>query len=199
MSAKELLVGFCMSAVLASVAKGGQPRPKPLSIGDPAPDFQGVQLEEDDAEKTFALASFKDSKLLVVCFTCTRCPFSRAYEDRFNTFAEDYKKKGVKFVAINVNRDENAKMIRSRRDEKGFKFPYLYDASGKSARSYRATTTPELFVFDKDRKLVYHGAFDDSLTKPSRDYVHDAVDRVLSGRRPLRMRTTPYGTPILLR
>lgn len=152
-----------------------------LEIGAKAPEFKGLPGVDG---KEYSLDAMKDAKAIVVCFTCNQCPVAVAYEDRFVEFQKKYADKGVKFVAINANKaSEDLAVMKTRAEEKGFNFPYIYDASGKSATEYGAKVTPHIFVLDAERKVAYVGAFDDSQTKPSKTYVADAVDAILAGKK----------------
>ncbi|MEQ8787713.1 MAG: thioredoxin family protein [Pirellulaceae bacterium] len=172
-----LKTAFSFVAVLALVSTAVAA--DKLAIGDKAPDFSATTT----AGKEIALGDYKDAKVVVVNFTCNICPVAVAYEDRFIEFAKEYQDKGVAFVAINVNTTEDLEAMKQRAEEKGFNFPYAYDASGDSCRAYGAQVTPHLFVLDKDRTLAYVGAFDDSMKKPTKTYVKDAVDALLSGKK----------------
>jgi peroxiredoxin len=168
-------------AVLAVSAQAA-----PLKVGSPAPNFSG--LESADG-KSVSLADFKDKDVLVVTITCNHCPVAIAYQDRLIDLAKTYgpdSKVGI--VAINVNNAEEDKLdkMKERAKEKGFRFPYAYDPSQKIARDLGASVTPEFFVFNKERKLVYSGAMDDSMNadKVTKHYVTDAVDAALKGEAP---------------
>jgi peroxiredoxin len=152
-----------------------------LEIGAKAPTFAGLPGVDG---KECSLDGMKDAKAIVVCFTCNKCPVAVAYEDRFVEFQKKYAEKGVKFVAINCNKNsENLEVMKTRAEEKGFNFPYVYDASGKIATEYGAKVTPHLYVLDGDRKVAYVGAFDDSQQKATKHYVADAVDAILAGKK----------------
>lgn len=141
---------------------------KGMPLGTPAPSFslRGVD------DKTWSLDSFADADALVVVFTCNHCPYAIASEDRLVELQRDYADRGVRFVAINPNDDKNypddsfAKM-KVRAAEKGFNFPYLRDETQDVARAYDAACTPDIFVFDRDRKLVYNGRIDDNWKVPA--------------------------------
>ena len=163
------LVGFSASAFAADLASG-----------DKAPDIKGLPGVDG---KAFNLSDAKDAKVVVVCFTCNRCPMSVAYEDRFIEFTKKFSAKGVKFVAINVHSDEDVKAMKQRAEEKGFNFPYVYDESQTSARSYGAKKTPHMFVLDQSRTVAYVGAFDNDPDKPTKTYVADAVEALLAGKK----------------
>jgi peroxiredoxin len=152
-----------------------------LEIGAKAPEFKALPGTDG---KEYSLDGMKDAKAIVVCFTCNRCPVAIDYEDRFVEFQKKYADKGVKFVAINPNKNsEDLAAMKQRAEEKGFNFPYVFDASGKSATEYGAKVTPHLFVLDGARKVAYVGAFDDSAQNPSKHYVADAVDAILAGKK----------------
>jgi peroxiredoxin len=165
-----------------------------LATGDKAP---GIAAETT-AGKKISLDDYKDAKLVVVCFTCNVCPVAVAYEDRFIEFTKQYQDKGVQFVAINVNTSENLEAMKQRAEEKGFNFPYAYDATGDSCRAYGAKVTPHLYVLDKDRTIAYQGAFDDdnSGKKVQATHLKDAVDALLAGKSVEVSTTTARGCGI---
>lgn len=151
-----------------------------------APDFL---LSATDGG-TYSLASFEDAEVLVIVFTCNHCPYAVAAEDRLIDIQNRYKDKGVQFAAINPNdaelypEDSFENMVMRHR-EKNFPFPYLYDESQEVARAYSAVCTPDIFVFDRARKLKYNGRIDDNWQDPERvtrrDLEH-ALDDILAGR-----------------
>lgn len=156
---------------------------KKLNIGDPAPTWE--KLEATDGRR-YSLSDWKDKDVLVVVFTCNSCIVAENYEDRFIAFAAECNKPDsrVGFVAINVNtgKADALPAMKERAARKKFNFPYLYDPSQKTAIDYGALFTPECFVLNKDRKVVYMGAFDDKIVNPQRHYVADAVTAALAGR-----------------
>jgi peroxiredoxin len=165
-----------------------------LEVGAKAPDFKGLPGTDG---KEYSLGEMKDAKAVVVCFTCNQCPVAVAYEDRFVEFTKKYEGKGVKFVAINANKaSEDLAAMKTRAEEKGFNFPYVYDKSGASATEYGARVTPHLFVIDGNGKIAYVGAFDDKQNNPSKHYVADAVDAVLAGKTPEVTKTKAVGCGI---
>lgn len=172
-----------------------------LDIGKPAPawkDLPGVD------GKKHSLTDLKN-EVVVVVFTCNSCPYATDYEDRIIAFAnkfcvakeapspvEDQQAKKrkprprVALVAINVNKvDEDLlPAMKKRAAKKKFSFPYLFDETQQIAKDFGAIWTPEFFVLDKDRKVVYMGALDDSTDakKVSKHYVQDAVLATLDGK-----------------
>jgi peroxiredoxin len=169
------------AAVLAVSAQAA-----PLKVGSPAPKFSGLETADG---KSVSMSDFKDKDVLVVCITCNHCPVAIAYQDRLVAFAKKYcgPDGKVGLVAINVNNTEADKLPKMKdvAKEKGFKFPYAYDPSQKIARELGAAVTPEFFVFDKERRLVYTGAMDDAMTgEVTKHYLTDAVDAALKGETP---------------
>jgi len=193
---RKVIVPALVVALVSMLAMSGVVRAGELEVGDKAPDFKAKGVDG----KTYSLKDFKDAKVVVVCFTCNKCPVAVDYEDRFIGFAKKYKKKPVAFVALNVNHNEDLKAMKERAEAKDFNFPYAYDASGDAARAYGATNTPHLFVLDKDRKVAYVGAFDDARDPDSakKNYVNSAVDALLAGKKPETQSTPAVGCSIKL-
>jgi len=157
-----------------------------LAPGTPAPSFAG--LEGVDG-KRWGLGDFADAEALVIVFTCNHCPVAKAYEDRLVAIDRDYRPKGVRLVAINPNDaerypDDSLAAMKERAAAKGFGFPYLQDATQEVAKGYGAACTPDPFVFDEERKLVYNGRIDDNWKDPSAVTTRDlrkVLDAVLAG------------------
>lgn len=159
---------------------------KVLRPGDNAPAW--TDLEGTDGKK-HSLASLKGKDVVVVVFTCNSCPVAEGYEDRIIAFANKHAANAdakVAVVAINVNtgKDDALPAMKERAEKKKFPFPYLYDPSQEIARKYGAMFTPEFFVLDKDRKVVYTGAMDDKSPpgEPKAAYLEDAVKAALAGK-----------------
>jgi peroxiredoxin len=156
-----------------------------LTIGQTAPAWS--DLPGTDGAK-HSLADLKDKDVVVMVITCNHCTIAVRYEDRILEFVKQFADKKVALVAINVNHrpaDRLPKM-QERAQKKGFTFPYLFDESQAVGLAYGATVTPEFFVLDRQRKLVYMGAMDDS-TDPqmvTKNYLRDAVEAVLQGKAP---------------
>ncbi|MBN2133818.1 MAG: thioredoxin family protein [Sedimentisphaerales bacterium] len=158
-----------------------------LPLGTPMPHF----ALPDTRGQTVSPADCNEAEALLVVFMCNHCPFVKHIIDDFVELAKAYQGRGVAVAAINSNDveaypdDRPDKMARLAA-ETGFPFPYLYDATQEVARSYRAACTPDFFLFDKDRRLVYRGQMDDS--RPGNDApitgadLRAALDAVLAGR-----------------
>lgn len=158
---------------------------KTLNVGDAAPTWK--DLPGADGQK-HSLADLADKDVVVTVFTCNSCPYAVDYEDRLIEFARQHAgpESRVALVAINVNRIEEDQLpaMKARAAEKGFNFPYLYDESQEIARRFGALRTPESYVLDKERRIIYMGAMDDSpdIRKVRLKYMEDAVAAALEGK-----------------
>lgn len=171
-----------------------------LSAGDQAPAWQ--DLPGIDGKK-HSLADLKDKDVVVVVFTCTSCPIAEDYEDRIVAFAKKHttaKDSKVALVAINVNTipEDRLPAMKERAEKKGFTFPYLYDETQKIAKAFGAVYTPEFFVLNKERKVVYLGAMDDR-NNPEQvkvNFLEPAVQAALAGKMPETKETLGRGCKI---
>jgi len=156
-----------------------------MALGTKAPDFSLPGVDG----KTWSLDDFREAQALVVVFTCNHCPYAIAAEDRLLELSRDYAERGVRVVAINPNDAEkyaadSFDAMKTRAREKGFDFPYLVDATQHIARAYDAACTPDLFVFDAEKKLTYNGRLDDNWQDASavtRQDLRRAIDATLAG------------------
>ncbi len=184
---------FALSSTPASAAKFN----KKVDIGDKAADWKDLKGTDG---KAHSLGDYKKADVLVIAFSCNHCPVANAYEDRFNKLAEDYRDKKVRFVAISVSDMpvDSLENMAKRAKEQGYKFDYLQDLSQASARAYGALVTPHLFVLDKNRKIAYMGAFDDSMNpaEVKKHYVRDAVEALLAGKQPEIKESLQFGCGI---
>jgi peroxiredoxin len=135
-----------------------------VSLGTSAPDFS---LIEPATGRTVSLSDFSSSPALVVAFLCNHCPYVQHLRTGLAQFTQDYLPGSMAFVGISSNdaneykADAPDKMAREARAA-GWKFPYLYDETQETAKAYKAACTPDFFLYDGRRKLVYRGQFDDS-------------------------------------
>jgi peroxiredoxin len=158
-----------------------------LALGTLAPEFR----LPDTNGKLVALSDFKDAPALVVAFICNHCPYVKHIRSGLAQFGRDMQGKGVAVVAINSNNaathpaDSPAKMKDEVR-EAGYVFPYLHDESQSVAKAYRAACTPDFYLFDRARRLVYRGQFDASRPGNGQPVtgadLRAAVEAALSGR-----------------
>lgn len=161
----------------------------PIAIGVKAADF----ALSDARGQAHRLADYSDKPALLVAFISNRCPFVVLLRESFAQFGREYEAKGLQIIAINSNDaaahpEETLERVGQEVEQYGYTFPYLKDASQDVAKSYGAACTPDFFLFDADRKLVYHGQFDDARPGNGKDVtgadLRAAVDAVISGTRP---------------
>lgn len=146
------------------------------------PDPEGQWVSFDD---------FKEAPALLVFFICNHCPFVKHIRSHLAQLTREYQARGVAMVGINSNdvlsypEDAPAKMAEEIKAT-GYAFPYLYDESQEVARAYRAACTPDFYLFDRDRRLVYRGQLDDSRPNNGRPVsgadLRAALEAVLAGR-----------------
>jgi peroxiredoxin len=134
-----------------------------LELGTAAPDFRLAGFDG----KVIALDDFRDARGLVIAFICNHCPFVKHIRNEFARFAREYQPQGIAVVAINSNDilaypEDGPEGMAAEARSAGYTFPYLLDETQAVAKAYRAACTPDLFLFDAQRKLVYRGQFDDS-------------------------------------
>ena len=181
-----------------------------LAIGAAAPAFSLLGVDG----KTYTLASFKNSPVLVIVFTCNHCPTAQAYEDRLIQLKKDYGNKGVAVVAIMPNdpssitlneldysdMSDSYEEMKLRARQKHFNFPYLYDGKTQSvSKAYGPAVTPHVFIFDKARKLRYQGRIDD-MEKPSKTPTsydtREAIEALLNNKEVGNAATKVFGCSV---
>jgi peroxiredoxin len=161
-----------------------------LSLGVQAPPFS---LPDTRTGDTVSIGDFADRRALLVMFICNHCPYVKHVADALAALGRDYAEKSVAIVGISANDArshpaDHPDRMKEEAEARGYVFPYLHDESQEVARAYGAACTPDFYLFDAERTLVYHGQFDDS--RPSnykpvtgRD-VRAAIDAVLAGDTP---------------
>ena len=177
-----------------------QSGPDTLPIGSPAPDFN----LPGTYGQSYSLASFADSRAVVLAFTCNHCPYAQAYEGRFKSLVDQYASQGAAFAAINPNDaehypDDSFLNMKKRAKAEGFNFPYLRDDDQSVAKAYGAVCTPHYFVLNGERKIVYEGRLDDNWQEPSAATTTDLADAmtaVLAGDPVSTPNTGPMGCSI---
>nr|WP_235906155.1 thioredoxin family protein [Patiriisocius marinistellae] len=162
---------------------------KGYKVGDVATDFK---LKDVDGEMV-SMADYKDAKGYIVIFTCNTCPFAVASEDRINALDKKYKVLGYPVIAVNPNDpkvqpDDTYELMQAKAKDKGFTFPYLYDANDKVYATYGATKTPHVYLLKKEDNgnvVKYIGAIDDNVRNASsvkETFLANAVDELLAGK-----------------
>ena len=157
-----------------------------VTLGTQAPTF----VLPDTEGKIKRLSDFFDAPALLVIFMCNHCPYVIHIREKLVELVREYQVKGVAVVGINSNDVENypedspAKM-KEYAEQYGYTFPYLYDETQEVAKAYDAVCTPDFFLFDRDRKLVYRGQMDASRPKSDTPVtgadLRAALDAVLAG------------------
>jgi peroxiredoxin len=163
----------------------------------PAFDLPGVD------GRNHTLGEYAEAPVLVLVQSCNHCPYVLAWEGRINALAREYADRGVRIVAVSSNdaeaypADSFEAMVEHAR-EAGYVFDYLYDESQVVARTLGSERTPEAFVFDADRRLVYHGAIDDNRdeTEVTTQYLRDGIEAALAGTEPAIADTPPVGCTV---
>jgi peroxiredoxin len=159
-----------------------------LELGTKAPDFALPNVVDG---RTVSLDDFEGAPALLVMFLCNHCPYVKHVLPELGRIARDYAPKGLAIVAINSNdvraypedAPENMKRLAQ---EQGWTFPFLFDETQEVAKAYRAACTPDFYLFDAERRLVYHGQLDDARPGNNRPLtgkdLRAAIDAVLAGR-----------------
>ncbi|MEI6240597.1 MAG: thioredoxin family protein [Planctomycetia bacterium] len=158
-----------------------------LPLGTPAPDFALPNVDG----RSVTLADAAGAEGTVVMFICNHCPFVKHVADQLAALGREYLPRGIGVVAISSNdvsshpADSPEQMVHEA-EERGYVFPYLYDETQEVAHAYHAACTPDFFLFDGARKLVYRGQLDSS--RPGNDIpvtgadLRAAIDALLAGR-----------------
>ena len=172
-----------------------------LPLGTAAPDFKLMNVDGREV----ALADFEGQPALLVIFMCNHCPFVIHIADELARLTSEYMARGVAVVGINSNdvskhpADSPEQMVHEA-ESRGYQFPYLYDETQEVAHAYRAACTPDFFLFDKNRKLVYRGQLDDSrpgsgVPVTGKD-LRGALDAVFAGKAPAEEQRASLGCNI---
>ncbi len=191
------VIALLMLLVPLSTTYAGEYNPV-LSIGDVAPPWEDLSGTDG---KSHSWKDLEGKQAIVVIFTCNGCPYAVDYEPRIKQLAADWKAKDkVGIIAVNSNliEEDSLKAMQQRAKSAGFKFPYLKDEKQELGKAWGATRTPEFFVLDGDRKVVYMGAMDDDTdaSKAKVNYVSQAIEAVLKGKSPEVTETVPIGCNI---
>jgi peroxiredoxin len=155
-------------------------------------------------EKMHETEGYRKAAILGVVFTCNHCPYAQAWEGRLIQIQRDYAGKDVQFLLVNSNDPasypaDSFENMQRRAKEKNYPFPYLLDETQEVARQYGATRTPEIYLFDAERVLRYHGAPDDNYENPTlvhQPYLRNALDALLKKSTPPVAETKPVGCTI---
>ena len=174
---------------------------KMIPLGTVAPDFS----LPDTAGRTVSLADHADAKAALIVFMCNHCPYVKHVADELARLGRDYQARGVAMFGISSNDASNypedgPAAMAAEAEARGYTFPYLYDETQEVAKAYSAACTPDFYVFDAERKLVYRGQLDDS--RPGNGTPVDgrdlraALDAALAGAPPLESQRASIGCNI---
>jgi peroxiredoxin len=168
-----------------------------LATEAPPFDLPGVDGQQHN------LDDYADKPALAVVWSCNHCPYVQAWEGRMIALQREFGDRGFQLVAISSNDAENYpedsfESMKARAAQQGFNFDFLYDEDQSVLNAYGAERTPEVFLFDRDRRLVYHGAIDDSREEEgvTKEYLRDAIEAVLAGEEPTVGDTPPVGCTV---
>jgi peroxiredoxin len=168
-----------------------------LATEAPAFDLPGVDGRQH------SLDDYADKPALAVVWSCNHCPYVQAWEGRMIELQREFGDRGFGLVAISSNDadaypEDSFDAMKARAAQQGFNFDYLYDEDQSVLNAYGAERTPEVFLFDGDRRLVYHGAIDDSREEEgvTQEYLRDAIEAVLAGDDPSVSDTPPVGCTV---
>jgi peroxiredoxin len=157
-----------------------------LALGTQAPDFQ---LPDVVSDNNITLATFADKKALLVMFICQHCPYVKHIKPELAQLGKDYQSQNLGIVAISANNiaqypDDAPEKLKQMALELGFTYPLCFDETQEIAKAYTAACTPDFFLFNASRQLVYRGQLDDS--RPGKDIpvtgkdLRTAIDAVLA-------------------
>jgi peroxiredoxin len=168
-----------------------------LHADEPKKTVSDFTLEDYTGAK-HSLTDYKSSKATVLMFIATQCPVSNSYNGRMVELYKDYASKGVAFIGINSNKQENVEEVRNHSTEHGFEFVVLKDWNNVIADKLEASVTPEIYVLNSKREVLYHGRIDDSSREnrvTSKD-LRTALDRILAGKTVEVTETKAFGCSI---
>lgn len=170
-----------------------------INLGNEAPSFALPGVDGSN----HSLDEYGDAKLLVLVQSCNHCPYVLAWEDRLIAMARDFAQQSVRVVAVNSNDvsrypEDSFEQMKARAEKRGFPFDYLFDEDQSLAHSLGAEHTPEVFLFDEERRLRYHGAIDDSRDENAvtTSYLRDAIEALLTGDEPPVTETAAVGCTV---
>lgn len=188
-----------MLAVIAGVAIAfgvfsGSGRADGIQIGAAVENFSLPDLNGE----TKSLNELKGKNGAVLVWLSAQCPVVKGYNDRILAISEEFKSKGINFIGINSNVTESLDWVKSNAGEVGYKFPILIDKNNVLADKFAASVTPEVYYFDSNNVLLYHGAIDNDRSgrNITTQYLRDAADSALGGKAISTTRANAFGCTI---
>lgn len=149
--------------------------------GDKSDDFT---LKGVDGKEYNLSTALNSSNYVLVVFLSTECPFVQPYTDRLTSISNEYGSKGIALWGINANNTESIETVKSHAEQKGYPFPVLKDVKNVVADMLGATRTPEVFLIDKNKTILYHGRIDDNRDagKVTTNDLRNALDEAIAGK-----------------
>lgn len=187
-SMKNLISSILTFTILFSAFKVGEEKNEPIAIGAEAPKTDLKMTDISGSQ--FSLSDIKKENGLLVIFSCNTCPFVINWEDRYPGLADICEKNNIGMVLVNSNEakrngDDSLEEMKKHAAEKNYKSHYVVDANSELANAFGAKTTPHVFLFDKNLKLVYRGSIDDTEGKkdkqPKEHYLINAIVNMTAG------------------
>ena len=201
---KTLSIATTLTLALTAFASGAHAQDA-LALGAQAP-MRTHRMRNVDGQQV-SIQSAAGERGTLVIFTCNHCPWAQAWEARITELGNAALGRGVGVFAINPNDpaeypSDGFEEMQRRHREAGMRFPYVVDETSNVARRFGATRTPEVFLFDRRGRLVYHGAVDDNAHQPDqvqRRHLADALDALVAGRPIANAQTRSIGCSIKFR
>ncbi|MBA2733749.1 MAG: thioredoxin family protein [Acidobacteria bacterium] len=192
--ALSLALVLAISAVAGAFAPSGNEKTSGVNIGQPVADFK---LPDADG-KEHSLASLKGKNGTVIIFISAQCPMVKAYNERIEKLAQDYRTRGVNVIGINSNVTESTDDIKGHISNNKFSFAVLRDKGNKIADKLGAERTPEVYFLDASNKLAYHGRIDNhrDVTLVQANDLRDAIDATLAGKPVVKTEAAAFGCSI---
>jgi peroxiredoxin len=187
--------------VLSFLSLGLLPETSIAARSESAVDI-GAKVENftlaDTEGKQRSFNDLKGKNGALIVFMSAQCPVVKAYADRINALAKDYQAKGITVIGMNSNATESLDYVKTNMTERGYAFPMLVDKGNVIADKFGATVTPEVYLFDKEGKLVYRGAIDNDRSgeNVTARPLQDAVDATLNGKAVAKTETKAFGCSI---
>ena len=165
-----------------------------VAVGSKIENF--TLADTEGKQRSFNDLKGKNGALIV--FMSAQCPVVKGYAERINALAKDYQAKGISVIGMNSNATESLDYVKSNMTERSHSFPMLIDKGNVIADKFGATVTPEVYLFDKDGKLVYRGAIDNDRSgeNVTARPLQDAVDATLGGKAVAKTETKAFGCSI---
>lgn len=189
----NFIIVLLPALILAAVFSFNTYSKKPASVSK----FEDFTLYDYEGAK-HSLSDFKDSTAILIFFIATRCPVSNAYNDRMESLYKKYSKKGIAFIGINPNKQEDVEEVKEHAKENNLSFTILKDHKNIIADKFDASVTPEAYVLNGNFELLYHGRIDDSRRESdvSTNDLSNALNEILSGKEVSDPETKAFGCSI---